>query len=324
MNKRAFLGASVALSVLPWIARSQQRQIYRIGYLHPTDPGDFAAIAFRQALKDFGFVAGQNMVIEERFAEGHNGRLRALAADLVARRVDIIVAVSPPAISAARAATQTIPIVMAFSGNDPVKSGFAVTLARPGGNTTGVTWVAYDASPKLLEVLSDLVPGLKAVAVFGLAERPGHAAQIDVLRTAADTRGIRIHVVAVRSANEYAEAFATIASAGDQAVVVLSAPELTRDRFRLVELAAKHRIPSIHEFAVFTSIGGLVSYGPDVADLSSRAVEYVDKILKGANPAEMPIEQSRKFLLAINRRTANALGLTISPALLLQADQIIQ
>jgi putative ABC transport system substrate-binding protein len=312
------------LGALPSVAESQQARTYRIGYLHPTDAQDVAYPAFRRALGDLGYVVGGNTIIEERFAENDPERLPALAAELVAKRVDVIVAVSPTAIRAARTATQTIPIVMGFSGDDPVKSGFAETLARPGGNTTGVTTVAVDVAPKWLELLLVLHPGLKSVGVLRSPGRPDHSAQIEVLKAVAESNGMRLQVVEARSADQYAEAFAAIVRDGGQAVIVLNGAEFVHDRARIVELANRHRLPSAFQYSQFVVIGGLVSYGPDIADLSSRAAAYVDKILRGANPAELPIEQPRRFFLVVNRRTASALGLRISPALLLQADQVIQ
>jgi putative ABC transport system substrate-binding protein len=331
MRRRSFFAATTwALCSAALPARAQPARTYRIGYLHPTDILDIATgtpelgyAAFRRALNDLGYVIGANAVVEERFAGNKIDRLPAMAAELVARRVDIIVAVSPTAIRAARSATKTIPIVMAFSGDDPVKSGFAATLARPGGNTTGITSVAVDIAPKWIELLRELVPNLNDIAALRLPGRLDHTAQIDAMRLAAEHRGMGLRPVEARSVDEYEEAFAS-AGSRSQAIVVLSGPEFTRNRFRIVELANRYRLASIYQFSEFVSIGGTLSYGPDITDLSYRAVAYVDKILKGANPAELPIEQPRKLFLMINRRSANALGLTVPPALMLQADQIIQ
>ena len=313
-----------ALGTAQPVAGSEAPRVYRIGYLHPTNSGDVAYAAFSRALQDAGYVVGRNAVIEERFADGDISRLEVLAADLVARRVDVIVAVAPPAIRAARSATSTIPIVMAFSGDDPVKAGFAATLGRPGGNITGLTTVALDMAPTWIEMLVDLVPGAKVIAVLRSPGRADHTAQIDVMRVAARSRGVELHVVEVDIVDRYAASFAAIEAAGGQAIVALSGPEFTQNRVRLVELVSKHRLPSMFQFADFVQIGGLASYGPDIADLSSRAVRYVDQILHGANPAELPIEQPRKLRLVINRKTAAALGVAIPSWLLLQADQLIQ
>ena len=189
-----------------------------------------------------------------------------MAAELVAKQVDIIVAVSPTAIRAARAATATIPIVMAFSGDDPVKSGFAETLARPGGNTTGLTTVTRDLAPKWIEMLRDLILGLRTVAVLRATGRADHTAQIGVLQFAADIHDIRLQVVEVRNADDFAAGFATIAGTASQAVIVLSGPDFMQNRFRLIELVTHYRLPTLYQYADFVKIGGLVSYGPDIAD----------------------------------------------------------
>ena len=325
MKRRSFLDViGCVLATIPSIARLEQPRVYRIGYLNPADSEDVGYSSFRRALTDLGYIVGRNTILVERFAEAKLERLPGMAADIVANNVDLIVAVSPSAIRAARVATATIPIVMAFSGDDPVKSGFAETLARPGGNTTGLTTVTRDLVPKWIEMLRDLIPGLRTIAVLRATGRADHTAQIGVLQDAADIHGIRLHVVEVRNADDFAAGFAAIAGTVSQAVIVLSGPDFTQNRFRLIELVTHYRLPSLYQYAEFVKIGGLVSYGPDIADLSSRAAGYVDKILRGANPAAMPIEQPRKLFLVINRKTASALGLKVSPALLLQADQVIQ
>jgi len=325
MNRRSFFFVVCCASdVLSMIANAQQSRTYRIGYLHPTDSSDVLYLSFLGALKDLGYVVGRNTTIEARFAGNSTERLPALAAELVAKRVDVIVAVAPTAIDAARAATQTIPIVMAFSGGDPVKSGFAASLARPGGNITGVTAVALEIAPKWIELLRELVPGLRRVAVLRTPARPDHTAQVNALRAAAQSYGIDLDVIEADSIDQFAGAFAAMASAGSQAIVVLTGPAVVSGRARIIELAARHRLPSVFQFAYFVLDGGLVAYGPDVADLSARAAAYVDKILKGANPGEMPIEQPRRLFLSINRKTARALGIRIPPALILQADQVVQ
>lgn len=323
MNRRAFLGALALASAATPRATLARKKLRRIGYLHPTAASDVACTAFRAALREAGYVVGVNTVLEERFAQSDIARLPALAAELVASPVEVIVAVSPTAIRAARSATRTIPIVMAFSGDDPVKSGFAATLARPGGNTTGLTAVALDVAPMWIELLGELKPGIKEIAVLRSPARADHDAQIEVMRTAAQARGARLHVAEVRGAEQYAGAFEAIVGAGSQAIVVLSGPEFTHNRVRVVELVNGHRLPSLFQFADFVLIGGLVSYGPNIADLSARAVVYVDKILRGANPAELPIEQPRKLHLVVNRKTANSLGLAIPAPLLLRADKVI-
>lgn len=308
---------------VPGSAHAQQGRVYRIGYLHPTDEEDVAWNGFRRALKDLGYDVGTNTVLEARFAKGHVEELPKLAAELVSQNPDVIVAVSPTAIRAARASTKTIPIVMGFSGDDPVKSGFAATLARPGGNTTGLTTVALEIAPKWIELLRRVVPDMKLAAVLRSPVRQDHTDQVEALQVAAKEQGIRLYVAEARDADHYAEAFAGMTSAGSQGVVVLSGAEFVHDRARIVELANKHRLPSSYQYSEFVRAGGLVSYGPDIADLTSRAAFYVDKILKGANPAELPIERPRRFLLVLNRNTASALGLAIPPAMLYEANLVI-
>jgi putative ABC transport system substrate-binding protein len=304
-------------------AAGQSARTWRIGYLHPTDSDDVAYRAFRAALARLGYVVGGNTVLDARFAESKVDRLPQLASELVASRVDLIVAVSPTAIRAARAATSTIPIVMAFSGDDPVKSGFAQSLSRPGGNTTGLTTVSMELAPRWIALLRDLRPGLRAIAVLRSPGRPDHTAEIAVLAALTERLAIRMSVFEVRELADYAPTFLAMHDAGSEAVIVLPGPEFTRNRARLVEEIARQRLLSIHAFAEFAVAGGLVSYGPDIADLSARAATYVDRILKGADPATMPIEQPRKFFLTINRRAAEALGLRIPPALVLEADQLV-
>jgi putative ABC transport system substrate-binding protein len=273
------------------------------------------------ALKDLGYVVGGNTVIEAQFAENKVERLPEMAAELVAKRVDIIVAVAPSAIRAARAATQTIPIVMSISGGDPVKSGFVTSLARPGGNTTGMTSGLIDTEPRSIELLRELVPDLKRVGALRSPARVDHTAQVDAPATA--EQGHRPRAVEAAGTDEFPAADALI-RAGSQAVVVVTGPAMVSGRARLLELAARHRLPAVYEFPFFVREGGLVAYGPDNAEMSARSAVYVDKILKGANPAELPIEQARKYSLAINRTTASALGLAVPPALVLEADEVIQ
>ena len=299
-----------------------QARVYRIGYLHPNDAHDAAYTSFMKALKDRGYVVGKNVVVEERFANDKPDRLPALADELVAVRVDVIVAVGPVAIRAARAATRTVPIVMAFSGEDPVKSGFAESLSRPGGNTTGLTAMSLDIAPKKLELLRDMVPGLARVAVLRSRTIAEHTAQVHAIEAAAQGFGIRLQVEQAGDAVQYPETFARIAGAGNQAVLVLSGPEFTHNRNILVSLTAQYRLPSMYSFADIVVAGGLASYGPGHTDLPARAAEYVDRILHGANPADMPIQQPTTFELAINLKTAKALGLTIPPALLVQATVV--
>ena len=308
--------------MLPSSARPQPT-IRRIGYLHPSDPTDVAWPSFMRGLKEHGYAVGKDVIVEARFAGGHVERLPALAGQLVDAHVEVLIAVSPAAIRAARAATRTVPIVMAFSGDDPVRAGFAETLAHPGGNTTGLTAMSLDIVPKKLELLHELLPDLKVVGVLRSPQGVDHAAQVMALQAPAQRLGLRLEVVEVQG-DDYPPAFARFASAGSQALIVLSGPEFTRNRQLLVSLAARYRLPTVYTFADFVEIGGLASYGPDIADLSMRAAAYVEKILNGANPGDLPIEQPRRLYLALNRSVARQLGLEIPTALLVQADRLIQ
>ena len=332
MNRRDFVIAVVALPALgasaARLAAEAQRtgKVYGIGYLHPAtsqDPGRSLS-TLKHALAGFGYLADRNVKYEERFADGKLERLPSLAAELVALRVDIIVAVGPSAIRAARDATATIPIVMAFSGDDPVKSGFVADLARPGGNITGMTSLTSELAPKWIELLQDAMPDIKRIAVLRSPVRPDHTEQVDVMQAAARSRGIRLEVVEARDLEQYGTAFEDMTHKRAEAVIILSGPELAQNLVRLAELAAMHRLPSLWQYREFVVAGGLLSYGPNIVDLSARAAVFVDKILKGANPGELPVQQPTKFELALNLRTAKALGITIPQSLLLRADEVIQ
>jgi putative ABC transport system substrate-binding protein len=312
------------LLAAPVAALSQRPgKIYRIGYLHPAAP-DNAYTALREALIGLGYVDGRNVAFEERFAGGKLDRLPGLAAELVGLKVDIIVAVSPSAIRAARDATTTIPIVMAFSGDDPVKSGFMSSLAHPGGNITGMTTLSAALAPKWVELLHEAVPAANRAAVLMNPDRPDHADQLHAMQEGARPYRMQLHPVEARGPDHYSAAFERMSQARDDSVIVLSGPEYFRDRVRLCELAAAHRLPSVHQYRDFVLVGGLLSYGPNLPDLSARAAVYVDKILKGAKPGDLPVEQPTRFELAINLKTAKALDVAIPQSLLLRADEVIQ
>ena len=329
MVSRRDFGAFVACACILAhrdVRAQQTGKVYRIGYLYPAtaqDPGR-AFPALQQALFDLGYSVDRNIKFEERFADGKLEQLPRLAAELVAMKLDVIVAVAPSAIRAARNATSTIPIVMAFSGEDPVKSGFVASLARPGGNVTGMTSLPNELAPKWVELLQDAVPGIKRIAVLGSALRPDHKEQVDIMQAAAESRRIQLHVVKVRDSEEYRAAFEDMTRQSAQGVIILLGPEFAQNLAQLAELAARHRLPSLWQFREFVVVGGLLSYGPNIADLSARAAVFVDKILKGANPADLPVQQPTKFVLAINARTAQSLGLTIPRLLLQRADEVVQ
>jgi putative ABC transport system substrate-binding protein len=313
--------AAIAVAVpVPTLAQADAPK-YRIGYLHPTDPADPGPAELRRALAALGYVAGRDVEFLEQYAHGKPDLLPALAAEIVARKPDIVVAVAPPAIRAAMGATKSIPIVMAFSGDDPVASGFVKSLSRPGGNVTGVTTVAHDFAPKWIELLREAVPGARRIAALRIPGAYAHDDQIDAMRRYAESRGMQLAVLDVRSPSEYEGAFARGVKERVDAVVLMSSPEFTANRERLAQLALASRLPSIFQYREYVAAGGLMSYGPDLGDLTARAAVYIDRILRGANPAEMPVEQPTKFVLAINRETAAALRLALPQSLLVRAAE---
>ena len=324
--RRIGLAVVVALSFIlaPLAGEGQESgKVPRVGYLSPVSANAPGHIVFRQSLRELGYVDNKNVFFEERFADGNSSLLPALAADLVRQNVDVLLAASPPAIRAATAATKTIPIVI-ITGDDPVMSGYVPSLARPGGNITGVTFLTVDLFAKQLDLLKQLVPGLARVAFFQDPTMPTTAQDLTVVRTAARALDLRLQVVQARDLRDYDSAFATMKTERMGAIVISGSPTFIQDRKRLISLAAKRQLPAIYDFKESAEAGGLISYGPRQADSVRLAATYVDKILKGAKPADLPIEQPTKFELVINLKTAKALNLTIPQTLLLRADHIIE
>jgi putative ABC transport system substrate-binding protein len=329
IDRRTFLaGTGAVLLATPLAAEGQQAaKVARIGYLSPNlaaSPRNHEA--FRQGLRDLGYVEGRNVVIEYRTAEGKLERLPALAAELVALKVDVIVAPNTPAAVAAMQATKTIPIVFAVAG-DPVGSGLVTSLARPGGNVTGLSNLALELVGKCLEQLKQTIPGVTRIAILW---HPGvfpESTEKDLLKAAevaARALGLRPQFVEVRGPSEFDRAFSEMTKARAAALTVLPSNMFISERSRLVDVAAKNRLPTVYPWREFVDAGGLMSYGPSYDDLFRRAAIYVDKILKGAKPADLPVEQPTKFELVINLKTAKALGLTIPPSRLGRADEVIQ
>src|SRR6266545_1955449 len=280
--------------------------------------------AFRQGLRELGWVEGQNIVIEYRSAEGHFDRLPDLAAELVRLKVDVIVAAPTPAVLAAKSATGTVPIV-GVSLTGPVELGLIASLARPGGNVTGVSYsVGTDIFGKDLELLKEIVPKVRRVAVLSNPDGPAQPITIRNVKDAARSLGLQLQLVEARGPGDFNGAFAAMARERVGALFVVTDPVFILHRARLVDLAAKNRLPSIFTQRADVEAGGLISYGPNFSDMYRRAAIYVDKILKGARPADLPVEQPTKFELVINLKTAKALGLTIPPSLLQRADEVIQ
>jgi len=328
MDRRDTVLALLALGAAPLAAEAQQAtKVARIGYLtssqgvNPDLPE-----AFRQGLRDLGYVEGRNLVIESRDAEGKVDRLPALAAELVALKVDVIVVTFNTATRAAKQATETIPIVFAGSA-DPVGSGLVTSLARPGGNVTGLSGLGPELVDKRLELLTQAVPGISRVAVLRLPGVLGERMDKEMLKeaeVAAQALGVRLQFVEVRGPDDFDRAFSDMTRARAGALTVLPGNMFLREHRRLVDLAAKNRLPAVYTSREFVDAGGLMSYGANRPDLSRRAATYVDKILKGAKPGDLPVEQPTKFELIINLKTANALGLTIPQPVLGRADEVIQ
>ena len=266
---------------------------------------------------------GRNLTIEARLAAGRLDQLPALAGELVKARVDIIVAVSPPAIKAAKDVTITVPIVMAFSSIDPVKSGFVESLARPSGNVTGVAMFADEISGKRVALLKEMLPWAPRIAMLTQANHSSSPSQVAAARPTAKSLGIELDVVEVRDSRDYDTAFAA-ANKSASGLFVVANPTFFDDRQRLAAAAMKHRVPVLCEWPEMAEAGCLMSYGPNISDLYRRAATYVDRITGGAKPADLPVEQPIKFELVINLKTAKVLGLTVPQTLLLQADQVIQ
>jgi putative ABC transport system substrate-binding protein len=277
--------------------------------------------AFRQGLRDLGYVEGRNVVIEYRGDEGKLERLPAYMTELVALKVDVIVVAGTLQALAAKQATTTLPIVFTSVG-DPVASGLVTSLGRPGGNATGLSTLAPELVGKCLEQLKQAVPGVSRVSVLR-DERTGQIL-LKEAEVAARALGVQLQVVEARGPAEFDRAFSDMTRARAGALAVLPTPMFFSERRRLVDLAAKNRLPTVFPYREFVDAGGLMAYGPNLADLSRRAATYVDKILKGANPGDLPVEQPTKFELVINLKTAKALGLTIPPSLLQRADEVIQ
>ncbi len=331
MIVRAALAVVLVLSLLaaPLAAEAQQAaKIARIGYLSAASLAASPHLheAFRQGLRDLGYVEGRNVVIEYRDAEGKLERFSALAAELVALKVDVIVAPTTLAALGARQATRTLPIVFATAG-DPVTSGLVTSLARPGGNVTGLSILAPELVGKRLEQLTLAVPGVSRVAVLWQPGAMGERMDKDMLKeadVAARALGVRLHFVEARGPADFDGAFSDMTKARAGALTVLGSTMFSNERRRLVDLAAKNRLPAVYTSREFVDAGGLMSYGPNAADSYRRAATYVDKILKGTKPGDLPVEQPTKFELVINLKPATALRLTIPQSLLQRADEVIQ
>ncbi|SRR6266404_1738309 len=327
MNRKIFcfaLSALIFAVSLP--AQAQQpTKIPRIGFLGANFPTTNPARheAFRQGLRELGYVEGKNIVIEWRYAEGKFDRLPDLAAELVRLKVDVMVTAGPQSTRPAKEATSTIPIVMGFD-NDPVGNGFVTSLARPGGNITGLSTLAPEISGKQLELLKEIVPKLSRVAVLGNSTLPGNAQALKEMELAAGAFKVQLQYLDVLSPKDIETAFRAANKGRAGAVLVLQNPVATNQRTQITDLAVKNRLPAIYDRQEFVEDGGLMTYAVSSTDLFRRAATYVDKILKGRKPAELPVEQPTKFEFIINLKAAKQIGVTIPPYLLSRTDRVIK
>jgi putative ABC transport system substrate-binding protein len=308
------------------VAQAQQPgKIPRIGWLTgPSLAANSARIeAFRQGLRELGYVEGKNIVIEWRSAEGKLDRLPALASELVGLKVDIIVSAGESVTRSAKEATSTIPIVMA-QDPDPVGNGFVASLARPGGNITGLATLAPELSGKQLELLKEIIPKLSRVAVLGTSTQPGYAQVLKEIKLAAGAFKVQLQYLDVLDPKDIETAFQAASKGRAGAVLVLGSPVFTSQRAQITDLAAKNRLPAIYPQSDYMDAGGLMFYGPNTNDLFRRAATYVDKILKGRTPADLPVEQPIKFEFIVNLKAAKQIGLTIPPNVLVRADRVIR
>jgi len=324
VSRTIFVFICTLLTVfLPAGSEAQQpKKIPRIGYLRFIEVPVYDA-AFRQGLKELGYVEGENINVEYRFAGGSIERLAEFAAELVRLKVDVIVAGSTQSIDAARQATQTIPIVFPVTF-DPVESGFVASLARPGGNITGLSTVNPDAAAKRVELMKEIMPRILRLAVLRNPTNSGSQFPLKETEAGAKRLSIRLQVVEARSGNDLAAAFRAAGTGRAQALIVLADALFFAQRSQVAELGIKHRLPSMFDDAQSVEAGGMISYGANLSDLFRRCAVYVDKILKGAKPVDLPVEQPKTFEFVINLKTAKQIGLTIPPNVLARADRVIR
>ena len=325
MNKKIpWLVTLLLLAAVTFAGAQQAPKNPRIGFLHASaglTPD--ARTRFLQGLRKFGYIEGENITIEYRSAKGQFERLPVLAAELVSLKVDVILTGGSTATRAAKEATNTIPIVM-LQDNDPVASGFVTSLARPGGNITGLSTLRPEISGKRLELLKEIVPGLSRIAVLGASDNPGNAQALREVELAAGALKVQLQYLDIRSPKDIEPAFQEARKGSADAVIELGGPLLAVHQTTLIKLAAKNRLPAMWVRRGIVEAGGLMWYGVDTIDLARRAAEYVDKILKGAKPANLPVEQPTKFELVINLKAAKQIDLTIPPNVLARADKVIK
>jgi len=326
MNRRELMLLLGGAAAWPLAARAQQKAMPVIGWLSSASPGPFAPFvaAFHEGLSETGYVEGQNVAIEYRWAEGRYVRLPALAADLVGRKVDVIATSggTSPAL-AAKTATLTIPIVFE-TGTDPVEKGLVASFARPGGNLTGFTILTAELMPKRLELLSEMVPQAKMIALLANPNNLAAERMMRDVQEAARAKGVQLQILKAGAENEFETAFAALVQSHAGGLLVGNDPFFFSRREELVALAARHVVPAMYEWREFAAAGGLISYGTSFAAVNRQVGVYAGRILKGAKPADLPVEQPTRFELVVNLKTAKALGLTVPPSILSRADEVIE
>ena len=329
VTRRTFIGTIAGgLLAAPLAAEAQRAgKVYRVGYIGPTPVStlisDPSFNSFRREMGQRGYVEGQDLVLELRSVEERPDRVSEVVDELVRLNPDVIVAVSAPVIQAARQVSRTIPIVMVGVG-DPVAIGFAASLSRPGGNITGLSQLSPELSAKRLDLLKEVVPGVSRVAILWNPTNPSNASQLRATKLVAQALGMQLQLLEVRGPQDFESGFQAARRGHAGALITLDDLLIYTRRTQIVALAAKSRLPAIYGWSKFAEAGGLMSYGPDFRDMYRQAAIFVDKILKGAKPGDLPIEQPAKLELVINLKTAKALGLTIPPSLLQRADQVIE
>jgi len=324
MNRRDLMLLLGGALTAPRSLRAQQKAMPVIGYLGSESPGPMAPLvaAFLQGLSETGYAEGQNVAIEYRWAEGDYDRLAALVADLVRRRVDVIAALGLPSALAAKSATSTIPIV--FSVGDAVERGLVASLARPGGNLTGVSLLNVELTPKRLELISELVPQAGVIALLVNLNNPNTERTIRDMEEAARAKGVQLNILKAGTESEIDAAFASLVQLPAGALVVVGDPLFINRREQLVALASRHAVPAIYALREYAAAGGLISYGTSFTAAYRQLGTYAGKILKGAKPADLPVQQPTTFELVVNLNTAKALGLTVPPSILARADEVIE
>ena len=315
----------LVLGCVRMAAAQQPTKIPRIAFLGTASASVVATRveAFREGLRELGYVEGKNIVMEYRFGEGKSNEVTTLAVELARSKVDVIVTAGSAGTRSAKEATVTIPIVMGNEG-DPVASGFVASLARPGGNITGMSNLSPEISGKQLEILKDIVPKLSRVATLGNLTTPGNAQALKEIELASRVLGVQVQYLEVKGSADFEVAFCSASKGCADAVIALPNPVATFDRKQVVKLAVKSRVPAIYHSIEFVEDGGLMTYSANITDLFRRAATYVDKILKGAKPADLPVEQPKKFEFIINLKAAKQIGLTIPPNVLARADKVIK